>query len=145
MYQTIVTGTDGSDSARAAVRHAAELAVLCGARLHVVTAVSAAAVSVIPETAYTLQASWLEANVEAARNVLASASSDLAGLDIEVTTDVVTGDPASELLRACEQQGADLLVVGNKGMQGARRFFLGSVANRVAHHAECAVLIVPTT
>jgi nucleotide-binding universal stress UspA family protein len=44
-----------------------------------------------------------------------------------------------------EETGADLIVVGNKGMTGAERFLLGSVPNKVSHHAPCSVLIVRTT
>jgi len=52
-------------------------------------------------------------------------------------------DPASALLDVAEEIGADLLVVGNKGMRGPRRY-LGSVPSKVAHHAGCTVLIVDT-
>jgi nucleotide-binding universal stress UspA family protein len=44
-----------------------------------------------------------------------------------------------------EEVGADLLVVGNKGMTGAKRFLLGSVPNKISHHAPCSVYIVRTT
>ncbi len=56
----------------------------------------------------------------------------------------VTGDPADALVRVADREGADLIVVGNKGMKGARRV-LGSVPNSVAHRATCSVLILPTT
>ena len=55
------------------------------------------------------------------------------------------GDPADAILDVAEEQGADLIVVGNKGMTGAKRFLLGSVPNKVSHHAPCSVLIVRTT
>ena len=47
--------------------------------------------------------------------------------------------------RMAEERGADLIVVGNKGMTGARRFLLGSVPNKISHHAPCSVLIIRTT
>ena len=55
------------------------------------------------------------------------------------------GDPADAILDVAEERGADLIVVGNKGMTGARRFLLGSVPNRVSHHAPCAVMIIRTS
>jgi nucleotide-binding universal stress UspA family protein len=55
------------------------------------------------------------------------------------------GDPADAILDVAEEKGADLIVVGNKGMTGARRFLLGSVPNKVSHHAPCNVMIVRTT
>jgi nucleotide-binding universal stress UspA family protein len=55
------------------------------------------------------------------------------------------GDPADALLTLCEDLDADLLVIGNRGMRGAKRFLLGSVSNRCAHHAPCSILIVHTS
>jgi nucleotide-binding universal stress UspA family protein len=55
------------------------------------------------------------------------------------------GDPADAILDVAEEQGSDLIVVGNKGMTGAKRFLLGSVPNKVSHHAPCSVLIIRTT
>jgi nucleotide-binding universal stress UspA family protein len=55
------------------------------------------------------------------------------------------GDPADAILDVAEETNADLIVVGNKGMTGARRFLLGSVPNKVSHHAPCNVMIVRTT
>ena len=55
------------------------------------------------------------------------------------------GDAADAILDVAEEQAADLIVVGNKGMTGAKRFLLGSVPNKVSHHAPCSVLIVRTT
>ena len=54
------------------------------------------------------------------------------------------GDAADAILDVAEEQRADLIVVGNKGMTGAKRFLLGSVPNKVSHHAPCSVLIVRT-
>jgi nucleotide-binding universal stress UspA family protein len=69
---------------------------------------------------------------------------------IRATTGVPTkghaipGDPADTILMVADEVGADLIVVGNKGMGGARRI-LGSVPNSVAHGASCSVLIADTT
>jgi nucleotide-binding universal stress UspA family protein len=65
------------------------------------------------------------------------------GLDVE--TFARQGDPADAILDVAEEQRADLIVVGNKGMTGAKRFLLGSVPNKVSHHAPCSVLIIRTT
>lgn len=145
MYQTIVVGTDGSETAIRAVEHAAQLAQLTGARLHLVTAIPAMPAVVAPEMMQGIPSSWIDANLDAARTVLEAAASDIAEKGVEVTAEVGNGDPADCLLRACDTARADLLVVGNRGMQGARRFLLGSVANRCAHHAACSVLIVSTS
>jgi nucleotide-binding universal stress UspA family protein len=66
-----------------------------------------------------------------------------AGVDVE--TNARQGDPADAILDVAEEQNADLIVVGNKGMSGAKRFLLGSVPNKVSHHAPCSVMIIRTT
>ena len=63
----------------------------------------------------------------------------------DVQTFAREGDPADAILDVAEETNADLIVVGNKGMTGARRFLLGSVPNKVSHHAPCNVMIVRTT
>ena len=55
------------------------------------------------------------------------------------------GRPADAILDVAEEKDADLIVVGNKGMTGAKRFLLGSVPNKVSHHAPCSVMIIRTT
>ena len=64
---------------------------------------------------------------------------------MEVTTHAREGDPADAILDVAEEMKADVIVVGNKGMTGARRFLLGSVPNKISHHAPCGVYIVRTT
>jgi nucleotide-binding universal stress UspA family protein len=69
----------------------------------------------------------------------------VAGGCAEVETYSRQGDAADAIVDIAEEQGCDLIVVGNKGMTGAKRFLLGSVPNKISHHAPCSVLIVRTT
>jgi nucleotide-binding universal stress UspA family protein len=64
---------------------------------------------------------------------------------VEVKPHAREGDPADAILDVAEEQKADLIVVGNKGMTGAKRFLLGSVPNKISHHAPCSVMIIRTT
>jgi len=64
---------------------------------------------------------------------------------LEAQTHAMEGDPADAILDVAEEIKADLIIVGNKGMTGARRFLLGSVPNKVSHHAPCSVMIIQTT
>ena len=73
------------------------------------------------------------------------AAEAVAGAGVEAETYARQGDPADAILDVAEERGADLIVVGNKGMTGAKRFLLGSVPNKVCHHAPCSVLIIRTT
>ena len=63
----------------------------------------------------------------------------------QVETFARQGDAADAILDVAEEQRSDLIVVGNRGMTGAKRFLLGSVPNKVSHHAPCSVLIIRTT
>ncbi len=77
--------------------------------------------------------------------ILAEAEREVSEAGVKVHTFARQGEPADAILDVAEEQGADLIVVGNKGMTGAKRFLLGSVPNKVSHHAPCSVLIVRTT
>jgi nucleotide-binding universal stress UspA family protein len=144
-YRNVVVGTDGSESAAGAVRHAAQLAKAFGARLTVVTAYSQgpAADSDASEVPDELQ--WMITDVAGAEERAAAGKAAAAevGLD-DVRTRVGKGDPAEMLVEAAEDTGGDLIVVGSKGMASASRFVLGSVPNKVSHHAPCDVIIVNT-
>ena len=126
MFTSIVVGTDGSDTATQAVRQAIELARAVGARIELVSAYE-------PGRREDVEATLREAGAEV----------EAAG--VPVTTYAREGDPADAILDVAEERGADLVVVGNKGMTGAKRFLLGSVPNKVSHHAPCSVLIIRTT
>jgi nucleotide-binding universal stress UspA family protein len=75
--------------------------------------------------------------------VLQSAQDTASGGDVEVEVHAPKGDAADALIRTATEQDADLIVLGSRGMRGARRV-LGSVPNKVSHHAPCDVLIVHT-
>jgi nucleotide-binding universal stress UspA family protein len=91
-------------------------------------------------------AEWTSATDQATQTALQSAAdaAGAAGAAGSVTTHQLSGDPADALLSLCDDIEADLLVIGSRGMQGARRFLLGSVSSRCAHHANRSVLIVHT-
>ena len=147
MYKSIVVGTDGSPTATGAVAAATALAKALGARMHVVCVYNAAHMSTAIAASAGVASSVAELD-QAARDhtatVLEEARVRATAEGIDVTVHACTGSPADVLISVAEGEGADLIVVGNRGMKGARRI-LGSVPNNVAHHASCAVMIVPTT
>jgi nucleotide-binding universal stress UspA family protein len=147
VFTRIVVGTDGSDTAAAAVGQAIDLAKLTGAELSIVSAYS-------PVSGRRVQEEKLSAPAdvqyeigprEDVNMVLDAAAAQARGQGIEVQTHPVEADPADAIIDVAEQTNADLIVVGNKGMTGTRRFLLGSVPNNVSHHAPCSVIIVRTT
>ena len=148
MFGRIVVGTDGSETAGEAVRQATEIAKLSGARLDVVSAFEP-----IPQQRIKAEAGSAPGDVqyeisprEDVNLVLdnAGAAARKEGIE-EVHTHSREGDPADAILDVAEEINADLIVVGNKGMTGAKRFLLGSVPNKVSHHAPCSVIIVRTS
>ena len=146
MYTQIVAGTNGSTRGRQVVSTAAELAATHGARLHLVWAYRLATTMTAAAASVDLMGSAIIADENLAEEVtagLAQLRSELVRTGIEVETYPCCGGAADALLEVAAHQNADLIVVGNKGMHGARRV-LGSVPNSIAHQASCAVLIVPT-
>jgi nucleotide-binding universal stress UspA family protein len=144
MFSAIVVGTDGSDTASAAVALAVEVAREDGAKLHLVSAVrSPGGVAVAGGGVNVSDPSGSAVYLrEAARQMLEGVAGGTDGLDVEIHPAV--GAPAAAIVRVADEVGADLIVVGSKGMRGSRRI-LGSVPNTVAHNAGCHVLIAKTT
>ena len=147
MFTRIVVGTDGSETAAEAVRQAVDLAKLAWARLSIVSAYE-------PVSKRRLQDEQAGAPADVQYEIgpredvnlvldAAAAAAKQEGIDVQ--THPVEADPAEAILNVAEETDADLIVVGNKGMTGARRFLLGSVPNNVSHHAPCSVIIVRTT
>jgi nucleotide-binding universal stress UspA family protein len=134
MFGSIVVGTDGSDAAKEAVRQAVELAKAVGAELLFVSAYHAPA-----------EAQWMVSAREDVSKLLAEAEQAAADAGVAAQTFPRQGDPADAILDVAEEEKAGLIIVGNKGMTGAKRFLLGSVPNKVSHHAPCSVMIIRTT
>jgi nucleotide-binding universal stress UspA family protein len=148
MIRSIVVGTDGSETATRAVREASDLAGALGAGLDIVSAYAPVSGQRLREEARQVpdDLQWMvtpredvDANLADARKI-----AEEAGVTA-ITLHPREGDPADAILDVAEERGSDLIVIGNKGMTGAKRFLLGSVPNKVSHHAPCSVLIVRTT
>jgi nucleotide-binding universal stress UspA family protein len=147
VFTRIVVGTDGSDTAAEALRQAIDLAGLTGATLSIVSAYA-------PVSKRRIQGEQEGVPADIAHEigpredvnlVLDAAAATARAAGVEVRTHPVQDDPADAILNVAEEIRADLIVVGNKGMTGARRYLLGSVPNNVSHHAPCSVIIVRTT
>jgi nucleotide-binding universal stress UspA family protein len=147
VFKRIVVGTDGSETAAQAVRQAIELAKAFGAQLSIVSAYA-------PISGRRVKGEQSEAPADVQYEIgpredvifiLDAAAAEVKEAGVEVQTHPVEGDPADAILNVAEETKADLIVVGNKGMTGARRYLLGSVPNNVSHHAPCSVIIVRTT
>jgi nucleotide-binding universal stress UspA family protein len=137
MFRTIVVGTNWSNTADVAFAKALELARSTGAALHVVTAHDPSPAPVVGGAASPAAGPDFQADI-----VLERALEHLSAQDVEVSQHTSTAEPAEAILEVASRVGADLIVVGNKGM---RRRVLGSIPNTVSHRAFCHVLIVQTS
>jgi nucleotide-binding universal stress UspA family protein len=144
---SMVVGTDGSETAGEAVRQAAELAKQLGAKVHVVSAYEPVPEGRLREERQQVPGDlqWMVNPREDVDQTLTAAAERLRDAGVDVATHAREGDPADAILDVAEEEKADLIVVGNKGMTGAKRFLLGSVPNKVSHHAPCSVMIIRTT
>lgn len=148
MFASILVGTDGSDTALKALGQAIALAAQTGARLQIVSAYEPVSDSRLRNQQIEVPKD-LEWMVNPRGDVLMMLDAARDEATRAGVTDVESfarqGDAADAILDVAEEQHADLIVVGNRGMTGAKRFLLGSVPNKVSHHAPCSVLIVRTT
>jgi nucleotide-binding universal stress UspA family protein len=138
--ESIVVGTDGSPSAEAAVRRAVEVARGSGALVHLVTAYPDIP-SYRERIASTAKRDPIDLR-EVAESVLARAAGELGSRGVEVETHAREGEPASVIMEVAQEQNADLIVVGARGLTAIQRFLLGSVSSKLSHHAPCSVMIV---
>jgi len=146
VFASIVVGTDGSKTAYRAVAQAVDLAKSLGAKLEIVCAYEPVPGSRLREERASAPAD-MQWTVNAREDVEATLREAVEQAELEgiaAETYARQGDPADAILDVAEERGADLIVVGNRGMTGAKRFLLGSVPNKVSHHAPCSVLIIRT-
>ena len=155
MARSIVVGTDGSEPADVAVRRAVELARSEGARLHLVTAYHDP--QIVQETTVwtnepkgVVDTGRAGGNVptetvdlrEVAESVLKRAARDALSKGVDVETHARKGQPAEVIIEVANQEQADLILVGSRGLTGIKRYLLGSVSSKVSEHASCSVMIV---
>jgi nucleotide-binding universal stress UspA family protein len=138
--RSIVVGIDGSEPAVEAVRQATDMASREGARLHLVTAYRDPQIlrERMPGGAHTETIDLREV----AESVLQRAARDVQSKGVEVQTHARQGHPAEVIIDVANQEQADLIVVGSRGLTGIKRYLLGSVSSEVSHHAHCSVMIV---
>ena len=147
MFERILVGTDGSETAEEAVRQATELARATGAKLDIVSAYEPVPASRLREEGGEIpgDVAYAIGPKEDVNVILEAASVPAREAGVEVNTHAREGDPAGAILDLAEELDVSVIVVGNKGMTGARRFLLGSVPNNISHHAPCSVYIARTT
>ncbi len=147
--QSIVAGTDGSATAERAVSRAGELARALGVTVHLVSAYKRASDGAWAAAGAGMGMASLTPDDDAlahgeAEEIVTRSGRRLKELGVEVECHVCAGEAADALMSVAQNESATMIVVGNRGMHGARRL-IGSVPDRISHHAGCEVLIVPTS
>lgn len=139
----IVVGVDGSDGSRRAAEHGVAIARHWGAHVKLVTVVRTPegwwGIGGAPPSPESLSAALVEGQQEILKDF--EEHLDLEGVDYETIGEL--GDPVSRLLAVCEDNEADMMVIGRRGAGIAERVILGSTADRLTHLATCPVLVVP--
>jgi nucleotide-binding universal stress UspA family protein len=139
VISTIAVATDGSATAGKAVEAAGDLARRFDAKLVLLSAFKELGRGGGGDS---LEVQWATSNSARVREILSRAEDQMRREGIDCTTRVEEGDAADVLVQLASECGADLLVIGNKGM---RRRVLGSVPQTVAQNAPCSILVVKTT
>jgi nucleotide-binding universal stress UspA family protein len=141
MLSTVAVGTDGSQTAGEAVSVAADLASRFDAKLVLLSAFQGSG-GAPRATGSSQEIDWAANSSARVREILSRTENELKAMGIDCVTRVDEGDAAEVLVDLAGECGADLLVIGNKGMH---RRVLASVPNTVTHKAPCSVLVVKTT
>lgn len=139
MFERVLVAYDGSDGAKKALDAAVSVARRDSAEL-----IGLAIEAHLPHYGATVGEVEEERRFEeqACTQLLEEASSYAAGRGVAMQADIRAGHPAQEIVRAADDQGADLIVVGHSGHSGVWGRFLGGTAEKVSRHAACSVLIV---
>lgn len=159
-FKKVLLATDGSEGARKATQMAAELARDLDAPLTVLNVCASeeqrvdtlcecsgakqpkAATSILAQEKFSEKFQVTKAQQSEANKRILPIKQALEAADVAYTWRQEVGHPAKTILRVAEDNGFDLIVMGNRGLGGFQRLLLGSVSDSVAHHAPCSVLIV---
>ncbi|MBE0428510.1 MAG: universal stress protein [Thermoleophilia bacterium] len=137
MFDRMIVATDGSASARTAVKHASELARLAGtSEVLIIHVCPACSVDLDPD----------EVNRRLASGIVDEAAKAFEGAEAGVRTMIDVDYPpeslGSAIVEIAKRENADLIVLGSRGLSEFRGMLLGSVSSKVVQHASCPVLIV---
>jgi len=137
MFKHIVIATDGSDASQEAVREGLELAAQLGAAATVVTVRQPISFLGAP-----YEQKELSRQLASARAALERARAEAEPRGLEVSYEILEGEPATEIMRIAQVREADLVVVGSRGLGAVTGTLLGSVSRAVVRAADRPILVV---
>ncbi|RLG82694.1 MAG: universal stress protein [Thermoprotei archaeon] len=140
LFNKILVPYDGSSYADKALEIACRFSKDYGSKVRILYVIDASHAWVIVSG---ITLSLKEKLVSEAKKLLSKATEyakEKYGIIVESKFRI--GHPANDIIEEAEEWGADLIIIGAKGISGLKRLLLGSVAEAIAHHANCNVLIV---
>jgi nucleotide-binding universal stress UspA family protein len=143
LFSRILVGLDGSEYSLKALEFAIDLAKKYHSQLVLVHVVLRQIYAINPPEAGILAGTAIVRELEAeGKAILVKAEETVKAQGLPIEVRLRQGVPAEELLRASVDEKADLLVLGSRGLSQVKAFLLGSVSDKVSHHARCPTLIV---
>lgn len=143
MFSRILVGVDGSTFAERALECAVDLAARYSAKLIIVHVILRRFYAVTPSEAGVLATTVFVKEMEAeGKEIMTKAETYAKAQGADYVCKLLQGVPAEEIVKAAISEKADLIVVGSRGLTEVRAFLLGSVSDKVSHHAKCPTLIV---
>ncbi|MDD3854016.1 MAG: universal stress protein [Syntrophomonadaceae bacterium] len=138
MFKNILVPVDGSEQSIKSAKVAVELAVKHEGKVHLL--------HTIRPSEYTFTGIDIihiieKSAAEIIQNVSAQIKEAAEAGNVEITSEIVLGNPASIIIER-SKQGYDSIVIANRGLSGITEIMLGSVSNVVSHHAHCPVLLL---
>jgi nucleotide-binding universal stress UspA family protein len=140
-FDRILIGVDGSRGGEAAARLGGELAAGRDAEVFLVYAVPLP--PIVPGVDQTISDESLNYLEETAAKALGASVDILAAMNVKAEEIMKAGSPADVILSVAEDRDVGVIVVGHRGFGAMKRFILGSVSSKLAHHARCALLLAP--
>jgi nucleotide-binding universal stress UspA family protein len=143
MFSKILVGVDGSAFSEEGLKSAVDLAKTYHGRLIILHVLLRRFYAVTPSEAGVLATTVFVKEIETeGKEIMEKAESFVRGEGVDYECKVVQGVPAEEIIRVAQSEKVDLIVIGSRGLTEVRAFLLGSVSDKVSHHAKCPVLIV---
>jgi nucleotide-binding universal stress UspA family protein len=147
MIKKMLVAVDGSSNSDRALDYALNLAEKCGSSVLILNVFQLPAFYESPEEPpvySTSRADFISDLQKMHEETLARVAGKARALKpgLEIAAELREGEPAAQVVGVAKEGGFDLIVVGHKGWSRMREIFLGGTSERVAHLAECAVLIV---
>lgn len=142
MFSKILVAVDGSSFSNKALDYAADLTKKYNSSLTIIYVVHKRVYIAAEEAGFVTTAPLIHDMEEQGKEILEKAKERVEAAGINVDRVLVHGLPAEEILEKAEKESYDAIVIGSRGRTAATAFLLGSISDKVSHHAKCPVLIV---